>query len=324
MIIRDVMLGNEKLSDLGFTEEALGRNGLFGGFQGQRMWTDYKPNGDFTEAILNSTFDWNGKRPPVVFATENDNLHGLGMLFGNLLTGKASGFSDVRCYWSPQAVERVTGWKPEGIAADGFIHLINSGSTCLDATGKATDLDGQGVMKPWWEMEERDIDACLKATDWCPAELCQFRGGGYSSHFKTDAQMELTMVRINLVDGIGPVMQIAEGWSVVLPKEVHEKIDSRTDPTWPTTWFVPRTTGTNAFRDVYSVMANWGANHGAFIHGHVGADLITLASMLRIPVTMHNVSGEQIFRPHVWSSFGTENPEAADLAACKAFGPLYR
>jgi L-fucose isomerase len=324
MIIRDVMLGNEKLSDLGFTEEALGRNGLFGGFQGQRMWTDYKPNGDFTEAILNSTFDWNGKRPPVVFATENDNLNGLGMLFGNLLTGKASGFSDVRCYWSPQAVERVTGWKPEGIAADGFIHLINSGSTCLDATGKAADLDGQGVMKPWWEMDERDIDACLKATDWCPAELCQFRGGGYSSHFKTDAQMELTMVRINLVDGIGPVMQIAEGWSVVLPKEVHEKIDSRTDPTWPTTWFVPRTTGTNAFRDVYSVMANWGANHGAFIHGHVGADLITLASMLRIPVTMHNVSGEQIFRPHVWSSFGTENPEAADLAACKAFGPLYR
>jgi L-fucose isomerase len=324
MIIRDVMLGNEKLADLGFTEEALGRNGLFGGFQGQRMWTDYQPNGDFSEAILNSTFDWNGKRPPVVFATENDNLNGLSMLFGNLLTGKASGFSDVRCYWSPEAVERVTGWKPEGLASDGFIHLINSGSTCLDATGKSTDSKGNGVMKPWWKMEEKDINACLKATDWCPAELCQFRGGGYSSHFKTDAQMELTMVRINLVDGIGPVMQIAEGWSVVLPEEVHKKIDSRTDPTWPTTWFVPRTTGKNAFRDVYSVMANWGANHGAFVHGHIGADLITLASMLRIPVTMHNVAEEKIFRPHVWSSFGTENQESADLAACKSFGPLYR
>lgn len=324
MIIRDVMLGNPKLGELGFEEEALGRNALFGGFQGQRMWTDYKPNGDFTEAILNSTFDWNGKRPPLVFATENDNLNGLSMVLGNLLTGKASGFSDVRCYWSPQAVERVTGWKPQGKAAEGFIHLINSGSTCLDATGEARDEAGNGVMKPWWEMTETDIAACLEATDWCPAELCQFRGGGYSSHFKTDAQMPLTMVRINLVDGIGPVMQIAEGWSIVLPREVHDKIDQRTDRTWPTTWFVPRTNGEKAFRDVYSVMANWGANHGAFVHGHIGADLITLASMLRIPVTMHNVAEENIFRPHVWASFGTKDLEAADLAACREFGPLYR
>lgn len=324
MIVRDVMLGNDKLAMIGFAEEALGRNGLFGGFQGQRMWTDYQPNADFTEAILNSSFDWNGKRQPVVFATENDNLNGLSMLFGNLLTGKASGFSDVRCYWSPDAVKRVTGWQPDGRASGGFIHLINSGSTCLDATGKSVDGDGKGVMKAWWEMEEADIQACLDATDWCPAELCQFRGGGYSSHFKTDAQMPLTMVRVNLVDGIGPVMQIAEGWSIVLPKEVHDKIDMRTDRTWPTTWFVPRTDGQGAFRDVYSVMANWGANHGAFVHGHIGADLITLASMLRIPVTMHNVDEEKIFRPHVWSSFGTQNLEAADLAACKAFGPLYK
>ena len=324
MIIRDVMLGNEKLDSLGFKEEALGRNGLFGGFQGQRMWTDYQPNGDFTEAILNSSFDWRGKRQPMVFATENDNLNGLSMLFGNLLTGKASGFSDVRCYWSPEAVERVTGWKPEGDAKEGFIHLINSGSTCLDATGKSVDADGNGVMKPWWKMEEKDIDECLKATDWCPAELCQFRGGGYSSHFRTAAKMPLTMVRVNLVDGIGPVLQIVEGWSIVLPEDVHEKIDQRTDRTWPTTWFVPRTTGEKAFRDVYSVMANWGANHGAFVHGHIGADLITLASMLRIPVTMHNVPEEAIFRPHVWASFGTKDLEAADLAACRAYGPRYR
>ena len=324
MIVRDVMLGNDRLAEIGFQEEALGRNGLFGGFQGQRMWTDYQPNADFTEALLNSSFDWNGKRQPVVFATENDNLNGLSMLFGNLLTGKASGFSDVRCYWSPDAVKRVTGWQPEGKAAGGFIHLINSGSTCLDATGKSVDSDGKGVMKAWWEMEEADIQACLDATDWCPAELCQFRGGGYSSHFRTESEMPLTMVRVNLVDGVGPVMQIAEGWSVVLPEDVHNKIDMRTDRTWPTTWFVPRTTGHKAFRDVYSVMANWGANHGAFVHGHVGADLIILASMLRIPVTMHNVEEEKIFRPHVWSCFGTESLEAADLAACKAFGPLYR
>jgi len=324
IIIKDIMQGNEKLAEKGFAEEALGRNAIFGGFQGQRMWTDYKPNADFTEAILNSTFDWNGKRAPYVFATENDNLNGLAMLFGNLLTGKASGFSDVRCYWSPEAVYRVTGWKPEGEAAGGFIHLINSGSTCLDAAGKSLDESGNPVMKPWWEMTDQDIEACLAATDWCPAELCQFRGGGYSSHFRTDAQMPLTMVRVNLVEGIGPVLQIAEGSSIVLPREVHQKIDERTDPTWPTTWFVPRVTGEGAFRDVYSVMASWGANHGAFIHGHVGADLITLASMLRIPVAMHNVEDKEIFRPHVWDSFGTKDKEAADFAACKAYGPLYR
>lgn len=324
IIIKDIMQGNSRLEEKGFAEEALGRNALFGGFQGQRMWTDYKPNADFTEAILNSTFDWNGKRAPYVFATENDNLNGLSMLFGNLLTGKASGFSDVRCYWSPEAVERVTGWKAEGAAADGFIHLINSGSTCLDAAGKSIDENGNPVMKAWWQMTDQDIEACLNAADWCPAELCQFRGGGYSSHFKTDAQMPLTMVRINLVEGVGPVMQIAEGSSIILPEDVHKKIDERTDPTWPTTWFVPRLTGEGAFRDVYSVMASWGANHGAFIHGHVGADLITLASMLRIPVAMHNVEEQKIFRPHGWDSFGTKDKEAADYAACRAYGPLYR
>lgn len=324
MIIKDIMLGNAKLAELGFEEEALGKNAVFAGFQGQRMWTDWQPNGDFTEAIMNSTFDWSGAKQPLILATENDNLNGLAMLFGNLITGKASGFSDIRCYWSPEAVERVTGWKPEGAAAEGFIHLINSGSTCLDATGKATDEDGNGVMKAWWEMKQEDIDACLQATDWCPAELCQFRGGGYSSHFKTEAQMPLTMVRINLVAGVGPVMQIAEGTSILLPEKVHQILDERTDRTWPTTWFVPRVTGQGAFRDVYTVMAKWGANHGAFIYGHVGKDLITLASMLRIPVAMHNVEEEKIFRPHAWEAFGTADLERADYEACKAYGPLYR
>lgn len=323
LIIRDILLGNEKLNESGYQEEAFGRNALFGGFQGQRMWTDFKPNADFTEAILNSSFDWRGKKQPTVFATENDNLNGLSMMFGNLLTGKASGFSDIRCYWSPEAVERVTGWKPEGLAENGFIHLINSGSTCLDATGKSKDAQGNSVMKPWWEMEEQDIDACLRATDWCPAELCQFRGGGYSSHFRTDAEMPLTMLRVNLISKDRPVLQIVEGYSVILPEKVHEALDQRTDPTWPTTWFVPRVSGEGAFRDVYSVMANWGANHGAFVHGHIGAELITLASMLRIPVVMHNVEKKNVFRPHVWGAFGTEDSEAADMAACQEFGPLY-
>lgn len=323
MIIRDIMFGNEKLSCLGYQEEALGRNALFGGFQGQRMWTDFRPNGDFTEAILNSSFDWKGKKQPVIFATENDNLNGLSMLLGNLLTGKASGFSDIRCYWSPEATQRVAGWKPEGRAEKGFIHLINSGSTCLDATGKSLDGDGNGVMKPWWEMDERDIKACLEATDWCPAELCQFRGGGYSSHFRTEAEMPLTLLRVNLVADLGPVLQIAEGHSIVLPERVHKILDERTDPTWPTTWFVPRVDGEGAFRDVYSVMANWGANHGAFIHGHIGAELITLASMLRIPVVMHNVPEDKIFRPHIWGAYGSLGSQAGDISACKALGPMY-
>ena len=334
MIVRDIMLGNEKLALIDalsdesehkkdYREEALGRNGLFGGFQGQRMWTDYKPNADFTEAILNSTFDWNGTRPPIVFATENDNLNGLAMVFGTLLTGKASGFSDIRTYWSAEAVQRVTGYELTGEASGGFIHLINSGSTCLDATGKSKDCTGNATMKAWWEMEDADVKACLAATDWCPAELSQFRGGGFSSHFKTDACMPLTLVRVNLVDGMGPVIQIAEGTSMVLPDSVHQILDERTDRTWPTTWFIPRVTGEGAFKDVYSVMSNWGANHGAFLHGHVGAELITLASMLRIPVVMHNVKEENIFRPHVWGSFGTKDREAADLRACEVFGPLY-
>ena len=323
LIMRDIMLGNEKLSAMGYQEEALGRNALFAGFQGQRMWTDFKPNGDFTEAIMNSSFDWNGKKQPLVFATENDNLNGLAMLFGNLLTGKAAGFSDIRCYWSPEAIRRVTGWEPKGLGKNGFIHLINSGSTCLDATGKVKDNENRPTIKPWWEMRKEDIEACLQAVDWCPAELCQFRGGGFSSHFMTDAEMPLTLIRINLVDGIGPTLQIAEGFSTMLPSEVYRGIDQRTDPTWPTTWFVPRITGQGAFQDVYTVMSKWGANHGAFIHGHIGGDLITLASMLRIPVCMHNVSENDIFRPHAWNSFGTDNLEAADFAACKAYGPIY-
>lgn len=324
LIIKDIMLGNEKLAEKGWTEEAFGRNAILGGFQGQRMWTDWLPNGDFTEAILNSTFDWNGARQPIAFATENDSLNGICLLFSNLLTGCASLFADVRTYWSPKAVERVSGWKPDGIAQQGFIHLINSGAACLDASGAVKNARGEGVMKPWWEMTEEDIDACLNATTWCPAELCQFRGGGFSSHFTTDAVMPLTFFRINRLEGIGPVLQIAEGWSITLPQEVHRILDQRTDPTWPTTWFVPRLTSEGAFTDVYSVMANWGANHGACAYGHIGAELITLSSMLRIPVNMHNMESSRIFRPHAWSGFGTAYPEAADYKACATYGPLYK
>ncbi len=339
LICRDILIGNEKLNHVkpagaeaehagpkdGWHEEALGRNAILGGFQGQRQWTDFMPNGDFTEAILNSSFDWNGKKEPLTFATENDGLNGLAMLAGKLLTGTASVFADVRTYWSPEAIERVTGLKPEGLAAGGFIHLINSGAAALDATGMAKDKDGNAVIKKWWDVTQADIDAMLSVTEWCPGDTGYFRGGGYSSHFKTRAQMPVTMIRFNLIDGLGPVLQIAEGYTVVLPDEIHDKLDKRTDPTWPTTWFVPNTDeNTTAFKDVYSVMANWGANHGSLTYGHIGRDLITLASMLRIPVAMHNVPGEAVYRPHSWAAFGTGDLEGADYRACAAYGPLYR
>lgn len=323
LICKDIMHGNPKLDQQGWYEEALGRNGIMGGFQGQRMWSDWCPNGDFTEALLNTSFDWNGKKQPVIFATENDHLNAVSMLFGHLLTGAASIFADVRTYWSPEAVERVTGWKPEGRAKEGFIHLINSGAAALDATGAAKS-DAGPVMKKWWDMTQEDIDGCLQATDWCPADLTYFRGGGFSSHFRTNAEMPVTLIRVNLVKGIGPVLQFAEGYTVVLPENVHTAIDQRTDPTWPTTWFVPVLTGEGAFCDVYSVMANWGSNHGAFVNGHIGKDLITLASMLRIPVSLHNVAEKDLFRPHAWSAFATQCLEYGDHKACETYGPRYR
>ena len=324
IIVKDILYGNPKLDELGWHEEALGKNAVAAGFQGQRQWTDWLPNADFTEAIMASTFDWNGVKAPTPFATENDTLNGVSMMLGTLITNTAPCFHDVRTYWSPEAVERVTGWKPDGAAQNGFIHLINSGATALDGTGAAKNEKGEGCMKPFWEMTEEDVKACLAATDWCRANYQYFRGGGFSSHFKTQAEMPVTMLRANIVDGVGLVLQIAEGCTATLPDQVHDILDKRTDPTWPTTWFVPRLTGEGAFKDVYSVMANWGANHGVTVYGHVGAELITLCSMLRIPVTMHNVPADQVFRPHCWAAFGTQDAQAADYAACKHYGPLYR
>ena len=323
LIARDLMVGNPKLADIGYGEEALGHNAIIGGFQGQRQWTDYLPNGDFMEAILNSSFDWNGIRPPYILATENDSLNGITMLFGHLLTNTAQVFADVRTYWSPDAVKRVTGYQPEGLAQNGFIHLINSGPAALDGTGEQT-RDGNSVIKPFWEISEEEAQKCLDATLWRPSNTGYFRGGGYSSDFLTKGNMPVTCARINLVKGIGPVMQIAEGYTVELPEEVHDQLDHRTDPTWPTTWFVPNLTGSGVFKDVYSVMNSWGANHCAMSYGHIGHDLITLASMLRIPVNMHNVTEEKIFRPSAWNMFGTKDPEGADFRACNAYGPLYR
>ncbi len=324
LICRDLMIGNPKLKEIGFGEEAEGHNAIAAGFQGQRAWTDFMPNGDFMETILNSSFDWNGIREAFIMATENDSLNAVPMLFGHLLTGTAQIFSDVRTYWSPSAVKRVTGYQVEGKAKDGFIHLINSGSTTLDGTGEMTNDEGEPVMKPYWEITEEDTKKCLEATRFCPANREYFRGGGFSTDFLTRGNMPVTMSRINYIKGIGPVLQIAEGYTIELPDEVHETLDQRTDPTWPTTWFVPNLTGEGAFKSVYDVMNEWGANHGAISYGHIGADLITLASMLRIPVAMHNVLEDKIFRPKVWGSFGTKNQEDADFRACKAFGPLYK
>lgn len=322
LIIRDLMIGNDKLKEIGFAEEAHGHNALVSGFQGQRQWTDFLPNGDFSEAMLNSSFDWNGLRAPYMVATENDSLNGVSMLFNYLLTNTAQIFADVRTYWSPDAVKRVSNWQPEGKAAGGFIHLINSGSATLDGTGRQQQ-DGKPVMKPFWEISEKEADDCLNATTWYPANLDYFRGGGYSSNFLTKGEMPVTMCRLNLVKGVGPVLQMAEGWAIDLPENVHHTLDQRTDKTWPTTWFVPRLTGQGAFRDVYSVMANWGSNHGAISYGHIGADLITMAAMLRIPVCMHNVSEELIFRPSAWNAFGMDT-EGADYRACQVYGPIYK
>ena len=324
VIIKDLMNGNKNLPE-GCEEEAVGHNAIAAGFQGQRQWTDFYPNGDFAEAILNSSFDWNGAREPYVLATENDVLNGLGMLFMKLLTNKAQIFADVRTYWSGDAVKRVTGYEIEGKAkeADGFIHLINSGAACLDANGESKDADGNNVMKAWYDVTEEDQDAMLKATTWNAADNGYFRGGGFSSRFLTQAEMPATMIRLNLVKGLGPVLQIAEGWTLNLPDEVSDKLWKGTDYTWPCTWFAPRCTGKGAFKTAYDVMNNWGANHGAISYGHVGADLITMASMLRIPVCMHNVPEEDIFRPAAWNAFGMDK-EGADYRACAAYGPLYK
>lgn len=323
LIMRDLMIGNPKLAVMGYKEEAMGHNAIAGGFQGQRQWTDFLPNGDFSEAILNSSFDWNGIRAPFTFATEDDHLNGISMLFGNLLTNTAQIFADVRTYWSPEAIERVTGWKPTGMLENGAIHLINSGACTMDGTGQQTDSEGNPVMKPFWQITDQEVEKMLDATTWYPASLEYFRGGGYSSQFLTRPGMPLTMCRLNLVKGLGPVLQIAEGWSACFPDEVFDVINKRTDKTWPSTFFVPRLTGVGRFTDVYSVMNNWGANHGAISFGHIGSELITLASMLSIPVCMHNVDNAKIFRPAVWSAFGSDN-EGADYRACETYGAVYK
>ena len=324
VIIKDLMNGNKNLP-AGCEEEAVGHNAIAAGFQGQRQWTDFYPNGDFAEAVLNTSFDWNGAREPYVLATENDVLNGLGMLFMKLLTNRAQMFADVRTYWSGDAVKRVTGYEIDGKAkeADGFIHLINSGACCLDACGEVKDADGNAVMKPWYEMTEADQDKVMAATTWNAADNGYFRGGGFSSRFLTRAEMPATMIRLNLVKGLGPVLYIAEGWTINLPDEVSDVLWKRTDYTWPCTWFAPRCTGEGAFKTAYDVMNNWGANHGAISYGHIGADLITMASMLRIPVCMHNVPEEEIFRPAAWSAFGMDK-EAADYRACATYGPFYK
>ena len=323
LIVRDLMQGNPKLKELGFKEEAIGHHAIAAGFQGQRQWTDWKPNGDFTEALMCSTFDWNGIRKAYVLATENDSCNAVAMLFGNLLTGCGQMFSDVRTYWSPEAVKRVTGKELTGLASGGMIHLINSGATTLDATGASTDEAGSPCMKPCWKMTEQDAEACLKATNWLLADRDYFRGGGFSSNFLSKGGMPVTMSRLNLIKGLGPVLQIAEGWTADVDPEIFEVLNKRTDPTWPTTWFVPRLCDKSAFRDVYSVMNNWGTNHGAISYGHIGADLITLASMLRIPVCMHNVEDDKIFRPAAWNAFGMDK-EGADYRACAVYGPIYK
>jgi L-fucose isomerase len=322
LIGRDLMVGNPRLKKLGFGEEAFGHNAILAGFQGQRQWTDHMPNGDFLEAILCSSFDWNGIRPPYLVATENDAMNGVPMLFGYLLTNAAQMFSDIRTYWSPEAIRRVTRTKPEGLASNGIIHLINSGASALDFSGRQTHKK-EPCIKPFWQITGKDAAACLEATQWPPADTGYFRGGGFSSKFDTKGTMPITISRVNLVKGLGPVLQLAEGWTVELPEKMNKILTDRTNPTWPSTWFTPRLTGKGPFTDVYSVMSNWGANHSASSYGHIGADLITLASILRIPVCMHNVADEKVFRPSSWNAYGMDK-EGSDYRACQTYGALYK
>ena len=324
IIIKDLIMGNSNLPK-GFEEEMSGHNAICAGFQGQRQWTDHWPNCDYPEAILNSSFDFEGKKEPIILATENDVLNGISMLFMKLLTNRAQIFADVRTYWSPEATKRVTGYDLQGKASGGIIHLLNSGAACLDACGECTDENGNAVMKKWWDVTDEDIKKMTDATVWCEAGFDNFRGGGYSSHFTTKAEMPVTMIRLNLVKGLGPVMQIAEGYTVKLPDEVSDTLMERTNPTWPCTWFAPRCDGKEGspFKTAYDVMNNWGANHGAISYGHIGADLITLCSMLRIPVCMHNVPEDDIFRPSSWNAFGMDK-EGQDFRACQNYGPLYK
>lgn len=323
MVVRDILFGNPKLKEMGWIEESLGRNAIAGGFQGQRMWTDWLPNADFTEAIMATSFDWNGKKAPTAFATENDTLNCISMLFGNLVTNKAAIFSDVRTYWSPESVKRVTGKELTGAAKNGIIHLINSGASCLDGSGAAKNEKGEGCMKEWWNLTDKDVEDLLNATDWCRANYEYFRGGGYSSHFRTNAEMPATMIRCNIIEGVGPTLQVIEGYTCKIDDEIHRILDERTDRTWPTTWFAPILNEDTA-PTVYEMMSKWGANHGATVYGHVGDRLITLASMLRIPVVFHNISRERIYRPHTFNGFGTKDLEGQDFRACAYYGPMYR
>ena len=323
MVVRDILFGNPKLKEMGWIEESLGRNAIAGGFQGQRMWTDWLPNADFTEAIMATSFDWNGKKAPTAFATENDTLNCISMLFGNLVTNKAAIFSDVRTYWSPESVKRVTGKELTGAAKNGIIHLINSGASCLDGSGAAKNEKGEGCMKEWWNLTDKDVKDLLNATDWCRANYEYFRGGGYSSHFRTNAEMPATMIRCNIIEGVGPTLQVIEGYTCKIDDEIHRILDERTDRTWPTTWFAPILNEDTA-PTVYEMMSKWGANHGATVYGHVGDRLITLASMLRIPVVFHNISRYRIYRPHTFNGFGTKDLEGQDFRACAYYGPMYR
>lgn len=323
LIAKDLMTGNSRLAEINYKEEAEGHNAIAAGFQGQRQWTDHFPNADFMEAISNSSFDWNGIRQPYILSTENDSLNAVTMLWGHLLTGTAQAFCDVRTYWSPDAIKRVTGYTPDGIAQHGFIYLTNSGSAALDCSGEMT-VNGKAGMKPHWEITSDDVEKCIKATKWGSGKLATFRGGGFSSSFKTRPGMPVTMIRLNLVKGVGPVLQLAEGYSIALPQDIEEKIIKRTDPTWPKTFFVPRLTEKTPFKDVYSLMNAWGSNHCSFSYGHIGKELITLSSMLRIPVALHNLDDSDIYRPTAWNSFGTSNMESADFMACRNYGPVYK
>lgn len=331
IIVRDLMIGNPKLASSkvgkaqGFkanVERAQGANAIMAGTQGQRQWTDLYPNFDVTESILNSSFDWNGFRAPFVVATENDSKNGIGMLAANLVSGGMSQlFADIRTNWTPESVKKATGKDISRIAPQGFIDKRNSGAGALEYA-----LDLFGLVKGGAGMSVQDVaeavradaniqdrlirDACA-GTTYMTAALEYFPGDGLSSHFRTPGGIPMTAYRYNMI-GDELTCSVVEGATVELPRDVADCIGRITDRTWPETYWVPR--GMSSFE----YMSRIGPNHDGNSFGLIGADLLTLNAMLRVPVDMHNVPREDIFRPTFWDRCGGD-----DFRACEKLGPVY-
>ncbi len=330
MIVRDLMVGNERLADSsvakahGFTanvEHAQGYNAIAAGTQGQRQWTDLYPNFDVAESVLCSSFDWNGYRGPMFVATENDSKNAIGMLVAGLITGLPQLFADIRTNWTPASIRKVTGKNVDRLCPNGIIDKRNSGAGALDYAIDLYKVAGVSKKKPVQELtavirndrviQKKIMDAALRATIYMGAELTYFPGDGLSSHFRTPGNLPMTAYRYNTI-GDRLTCSVVEGDTVELPATVADHISNATNRTWPESYWAPRNMSS------FEYMSRIGPNHDANSFGYIGADLITLNAMLRIPVDMHNIDKRDIFRPTLWDRCGAD-----DFRACTLLGPLY-